>query len=98
MRWVYGSEPQLRAGNPTSLTVPLFFFHVRDGDGLTEDPDGSELPDLRAAKAEAVVAAFEITAAVLRAGKTPGARRFEIRDKAGRTLATVPFPDVSNSP
>jgi hypothetical protein len=70
-------------------------LHVRE---VTKDPDGSELPDLRAAKAPAVAAACEITAESLRAGEMPGARHFEIGDGAGRMLATVPFPVVSNSP
>ena len=78
--------------------MPQFFMHIREGDQVTEDPDGSELPDLTAAKAEGVAAACEITAEGLRAGKAPVVRRFEIRDGAGRMLATVPFPEVSNSP
>ena len=78
--------------------MPRFFLRVREGDQVTEDPDGSEFPDLRTARTEAVLASFEITAEDLRAGKTPGARRFEIRDEAGRMLLTVPFPAVSNSP
>lgn len=71
--------------------MPRFFFHVRDGDGLTEDPDGSELPDLAAALAEARAAARELVAERIRAGKGPDGRRFEVSDAAGRTLATVPF-------
>ena len=77
--------------------MPIFYFHIRDRVHLFEDPDGSEWPDLRAAKAEAVAAGCEITAESLRCGKTPGARHFEICDGAGRMLATVPFPEVSNS-
>ena len=71
--------------------MPRFFFHVRDGDSLTEDPDGSELPDLAAALAEALAAARELAAERIKAGKGPDGRRFEIGDAAGRTLATVPF-------
>jgi len=33
--------------------MPRYFFHSRDG-GLYHDPDGAELPDLRAAGLEAV--------------------------------------------
>nr|WP_321182289.1 hypothetical protein [Methylobacterium sp. Leaf122] len=33
--------------------MPRFFFHIRDGATLIEDPDGSELPDLAAAREEA---------------------------------------------
>ena len=78
--------------------MPRYFFHVRDADQLFEDPDGSELPDLRAAEAEAVAAGCEIAGERLRAGKAPIVRHFEIRDGAGLMLATVRFPEVSNSP
>jgi hypothetical protein len=37
--------------------MPRFFLHIQDGDRRIEDPDGSELPDLEAARAEAVSAA-----------------------------------------
>jgi len=37
--------------------MPRFFFHIRDGATLIEDPDGSELPDLAAAREEAAPAA-----------------------------------------
>ncbi len=29
--------------------MPIFFFHVRGGDGQSEDPQGVELPDEEAA-------------------------------------------------
>ena len=78
--------------------MPRYFLNIRDADQLFENPDGSEWPDLRAAKAEAVAAGCEIAAERLRAGKAPGARHFEIRDDAGRMLARVPFPDIANAP
>ena len=78
--------------------MPRFFLHIREATGLVEDPDGSLVPDLRAACAEAVVAAREIAAEHLKAGKPLTARRFEIRDGDGRLLATVPFPQVSSPP
>ncbi len=78
--------------------MPRFFLHVRDAEGLVEDPDGSLVPDLGAACAEAAAAAREIAAERLRAGKPLTARHIEIRDGAGHLLATVPFPRVSPPP
>ena len=78
--------------------MPRFFMHNRQAERLIEDPDGSNLPDLDAAREEAAVAAREIAAERLRAGKGLDARRFEIRDEAGRLLATVPFPEVPGPP
>ena len=73
-------------------------LHIREAAGLTEDPDGSLVPDLRAACAEAAAAAREIAAEHLRAGKPLNALRFEICDGAGQLLATVPFPKVPGPP
>lgn len=74
--------------------MQTFYFHVRDGDALIEDPDGSDLPDLEAARAEALLAAREAVAEALRAGRAVDGRRFEIADDAGRVLASVGFRDV----
>lgn len=74
--------------------MPTFYFHVRDGAGLTEDPDGSDLPDLEAARAEALAAARDILAERIKRAKNPDRRRFEIHDDAGRMLGTVPFLDA----
>ena len=78
--------------------MPRFFMHNREAERLIEDPDGSDLPDLDAAREEAAVAAREIAAERLRAGEPLDARRFEIHDEAGRLLATVPFPGVPGPP
>jgi hypothetical protein len=74
--------------------MPRFFFHVRDGDVLTEDPDGSEFPDLAVALAEALAAARDVLAEQLKAGANPDGQRFEIHDDAGRMLGAVPFSDA----
>ena len=78
--------------------MPRFFLHIREAAGLVEDPDGSLVPDLSAACAEAAAAAREIAAEHLRAGKPLNALRFEICDGAGHLLATVLFPRVSLPP
>ena len=77
--------------------MPTFFFHVRDGGGLTLDPDGADLPDLDAARAEALAAAREIRARAARSGQALADRRFEIADGGGRVLATVAIKDVLDS-
>ncbi len=74
--------------------MPVFHFHVRDGNELFGDLNGSELPDLEAARAEAAAAAREAFAELMRTGRTLGDRRFEIADGAGRVLATVSLRDV----
>ena len=74
--------------------MPVFYFHVRDGGRMVEDPDGAELPDLDAARAKAAAAIREAAARPLKPGQNLGERRFEIADERGRLLATVAFLDV----
>jgi hypothetical protein len=46
--------------------MPRFFFPSRDGDALTKDREGMELPDLEAARAEAIVGLRQLAADDLR--------------------------------
>src|SRR3954466_751114 len=73
--------------------MPRFFIHVRQGDTLSEDPEGNEFPNPEAAWEEAWAAACELIAAQLRENKFSNGQ-IEVWDEAGRRLATVPFYDV----
>lgn len=74
--------------------MPRFFFHIRDGATLIEDPDGSDLPDLAAAHEEAVQGARSILAEKLKAGEVIDGQRFEITSEDGVVLAILPFKNV----
>ncbi len=74
--------------------MPRFYFHVRDGDRLTRDADGADLPSLDTARAKAAAAVREAASRLLRPGQDLSGRRFEIADESGRVLATVGFRDV----
>jgi hypothetical protein len=74
--------------------VPRFYFHIVDGETTIMDPDGSELPDLAAARDEALQSARHLLADKIRAGEVLDGQKFEIRDGEGRLLATVPFRDA----
>ena len=74
--------------------MSIFYFHLRDGDRMVEDPDGAELPDLDAARAKAATAIREAVSRPASAGPSMGRPRFEITDERGRLLATVAFRDV----
>jgi hypothetical protein len=78
--------------------MPRFFFHARDDDQRFEDPEGTDLPDLDDARAEAVVAARQVAAERMKRGETLDGQSFEICDEAGRTLATVPLADAVRLP
>ncbi len=76
--------------------MPYYFLHVRDGDHLTKDDEGEDLPDLKAARAEALEIAREMWAEALREGS---ARDYLdavviIADRKGRELMTVSFAEA----
>ncbi len=74
--------------------MPSFYFHIRVGGHLFEDPDGSDLPDLEAARAEALAAVRGAVVEQIKTGKAVGGQSFEIMDAAGRVLATVTYRDA----
>ncbi len=71
-----------------------FYFHLWAGDQLIRDEEGLDLPDVSAARHEAVESAREILAAAVRAGQAKVPDAFVILDEAGRTLDTVPLAEV----
>ena len=73
--------------------MPRFFFHDRNGDTRTEDVEGVDLPDLEAARAEAVAAVRQLAAADLQQNRQPRIRAIDIADAAGQQLATVSTRD-----
>ena len=58
------------------------------------DPDGSELPDLAAAWAEAITAARHLWVEAIVAGRDLPDEQFEIVDEGGSTLMLVPFREA----
>ena len=71
--------------------MALYFLHIRDGETLQEDVEGSEFDTLECAIADARLAAREIMAEKVLAGYEPDGQSFEIADAEGRVLAIVPF-------
>jgi hypothetical protein len=63
--------------------MPKYFFHVRNGDELMEDPEGMELPNVVAARVEATQAARDIVAERIRFGSNSKGDAFEIWDENG---------------
>ncbi|AWM87226.1 hypothetical protein [Microvirga sp. 17 mud 1-3] len=67
--------------------MPLYFFNIRDGYELDEDEEGIELPDLEAARAEALAIVEELRDQLTDAANI----ELEIADESGQRLLTVPF-------
>jgi hypothetical protein len=71
--------------------MPLYYLHIRNGDKLELDPDGTELPDIDAALAEALKVACELAAEI---PEYDGSTLMEITDGDGQTALTVPFSEA----
>jgi hypothetical protein len=74
--------------------MPKFYFHTKMSDELFRDPEGEELPDTDHAIEEAIMAAREILAAAIRAGKEPPIDTIVIADDRGRQIEVVPLAEV----
>jgi hypothetical protein len=74
--------------------MPHYYFNVREGDRLVEDPEGQEFPSLVEARAEALVSARELMAARIMAGKRPNHRKFEIADDSGKLVLVMTFEEA----
>ena len=75
-----------------------YFFHIRKGDTFIEDHDGKDMPDLAAARAEALASARDLLAERLRAGQIVNGQSFEILDENGAIVDKVMFKDAMRLP
>ena len=66
-----------------------FYFHLRSGAEVIADEEGSDWPDVAAARLEAVAAARYILADAIRSGTETIPEAFVIADSEGRELETV---------
>jgi hypothetical protein len=73
--------------------MPRYFFHVRSGGDLTRDADGLDLPDIDAARKQAVKMACRAWSE-----RPPEAQgndeTFEITDSSGAVVLRVPFSEA----
>jgi hypothetical protein len=73
--------------------MPRFYFHMRMGDHVEADTDGTELANLAEAKQEALQSAREILANAIMASQNT-INEFLIADESGQELATVCVKDA----
>jgi hypothetical protein len=76
------------------VVLRRFYFHLSAGTEITLDEEGTGLPDLSAAKGEAVLAARELLADAIKSGDPDVPEILVIADEAGRPLANVPLATV----
>jgi hypothetical protein len=76
------------------MVMPRYYFHIRQGDILIQDPEGIEVAETEALKEEAVEAARDLLAD----GDLQGLDRrewlYEIADESGATVLTLLFSDA----
>jgi len=71
-----------------------YFFHVHNGTGFTQDPEGVELPSLEAAREVALTGIRSIVGEEVESGLIDLQGRLNICDPAGSVLLSVPFSDA----
>lgn len=71
-----------------------YFFNVRDDAGKVHDKEGIDLPDIRAARAEAETAAREMIAEMVLRGVPIDHGIFEVCDEERNVLFKLPFREV----
>ncbi len=74
--------------------MPRFHFHVHDHSGVTQDVQGRELPDLAAARAEAIKGVRSIHSYEVLHGQIDLTRRIDVADPEGRVLFSIPSVDA----
>ncbi|MDB5651731.1 MAG: hypothetical protein JWL62_3251 [Hyphomicrobiales bacterium] len=74
--------------------MACYHFNQRRGSLLIKDDEGTELPGLEAARAEAIAAAREAMQETIKQGFLPLSWSFEISDDRGRVILRVPFSDA----
>jgi hypothetical protein len=77
--------------------MPRFYLHQQTGQSRIEDLEGSDLPDLAAARTEVILAGRQLVAqAILRDG-APLIVGFDIADENGCSLLVLPLRELMPS-
>ncbi|MES2473312.1 MAG: hypothetical protein V4601_10805 [Pseudomonadota bacterium] len=74
--------------------MPHYYFHVREGSDISRDEEGQDLPNVEAARREAISSSREILGEKLLHGGSLNHRTIEIADETGHVVDTVSSNDV----
>jgi Domain of unknown function (DUF6894) len=61
-----------------------YFFHIKDGTDLIQDPEGSDLATIEDARSQALKSARELWADAIKSGRSLGADAVVIADEGRR--------------
>ena len=73
--------------------MPRYFFHVYD-DIVAKDEEGAELPNVAAARLNALVAARDLIAEQVRHGYIVLSHWIDVTDEQGDAVLTIAFRDA----
>ena len=74
--------------------MPLYFFHLRDGDDTLIDEEGVELAGIDEVKAAALRQARDIISHEARLGRIDLGQRVDVVDEAGAVIHSLEFSDA----
>jgi hypothetical protein len=77
-----------------TTAMPRYYFHVREGQEISRDTEGQDLPNADAARTEAINASREILGEKLLHGGSLNHRQIEIADETGHVVDVVNSSDV----
>jgi hypothetical protein len=71
-----------------------YFFHIRTADGLIPDGEGTELPSLERARAEAIACAKEFAVEFPPGGDGVRVKSIEVADEVGAVFSAPIFDEA----
>jgi hypothetical protein len=71
--------------------MPVYYFHLRDGDDVLLDPDGRGLDGPEAIAQSALAEARALISDEARLGRIRLDQRIDVEDADGRMVHTLPF-------
>ncbi len=74
--------------------MPRYRFNIHNGIGFVEDEEGRDLPDLDAARAEAVKGIRSILTEDVDQGRMDLCGRIEVVDDSGQSVLVIPFEEA----
>ena len=75
--------------------MPLFYFHIKENGDVLYDDEGSDHPDLDAAREEAIEGIRQIISNAILTGSPLGLdREMHVDDDAGHTLLKIRYREV----
>jgi hypothetical protein len=74
--------------------MPRYFFNVRDHEGLSEDDEGVECPDVATACREADLGVRELLAEAIKRKERVDHRTMEVTDESGAVVARIVYREI----